>query len=152
MSDNDETIIELAGRLFGDVLDPTTLEDPALVERLGSALAQALAAQEIDTVVVWSDSRTAVLGHVIARELGARLSYAYSDEGILSLSSEPGSASRIAVADYEWHPYPGLIPLVQMLSRYGTVAAVASVLPLSSQERREDLGSAAVVSLDDSPS
>jgi len=130
MSTTDEQVFEIARKLAEQSTWPadTTRESPALAEAVGQSLATALRPFTPDTVVLWNEPRTAVLGHVVARELGAEVIYAYSDEGILSLSATLGR--RIGLVDYEWDPYPGLVPLLRMVQAQSTVVVVSSVLPL----------------------
>lgn len=130
MSTTDEQVFEIARELTqaSAWAADTTRESPAVAEVVGQSLATALRPFAPDTVVLWSEPRTAVLGHIVARELGAKVIYAYSDEGILSLSAALGA--RIALVDYEWDPYPGLVPLLRMVQGRSTVVVVSSVLPL----------------------
>ncbi|MDZ7931751.1 MAG: hypothetical protein U5N21_17565 [Rhodococcus sp. (in: high G+C Gram-positive bacteria)] len=130
----------------------TEREYPQIVETLGKALAEQLQVHTVDTIALWSDPHTAALGHVVARELSARLIYAYADQGILTLTAQPNTGDRIAVLDYEWEPFPGLAPLVTMLRTSADVVAVASVLPLPPFVSAADLGDAAVIALDSAPS
>lgn len=124
---------------------------PAVVESLGRALAAQLSEMSIDAVVLWCDPRAAVLGHVLARELGAEVIFAYSDLGILSLSATPGPGARAVLLDYVWEPDPGLVPLLTMVRHSAEVAAIASVLPPPISLGPNDIGSAAVLSLEASP-
>ncbi|MGW6659692.1 hypothetical protein [Rhodococcus sp. NPDC055024] len=115
-------------------------EGPAAVEALGRALARELRSYRVDAVVLWSDPSTAVLAHVVAREVGADVVYAYSDKGILSLSRPVANGARAVLVDYEWLFQPGLLPLLTMLRRTATVTAVLSVADPEVPVRVEDLG------------
>ncbi|MFJ4651910.1 hypothetical protein ACIP5Y_11620 [Nocardia sp. NPDC088792] len=121
---------------------------PEAAESLGRALAARLRDLSIDAVVLWCDPRAAVLGHVVARELGAELVYAYSDLGILTLSSTPPPGTRAALLDYVWEPDPGLVPLLTMVRHSAEVAAVASVLSPPDSLRHNDIGPAVLISLE----
>ena len=124
-------------------------EHPAVTEALGYAMAQRVKDIGVDTVVFWSDPHTAVLAHVVARELDANLIYAYADHGILSLSSQPPAGAHAMLVDFEWDPNPGLLPLVTMLRSSSTVTAIASVLPVPTSIPREETTAIAVFSLAD---
>jgi len=151
MNTTDQQVIELARQLSTQATVPATITraSPSLVELLGTSLAAILLPFTPDTVVLWSDPLTTVLGHVTARELKANMIYAYSDEGILSLSSPPTARSRIALVDYNWEPYPGLVPLLRMLQSQSTVVAVSSVLSLPPTLAEHILGITATATLAD---
>jgi hypothetical protein len=146
MSDIDQRVLEIARNLDGQTGEATR-ESVAVAETLGAALAAALRPFTPDTVIVWCDPLTTVLGHVVARELGANLLHAQADEGILWLSQPPHPDARIALIDYAWAPFPGLIPLLRMTKSAATVAVVGSVLSLPAALTGQALGGTATVSL-----
>lgn len=151
MSSDSVRIVELAHRLTnGDVSLQAPREHPGVVEAIGRALAGVLEPHAVDAVILWSDPHTTVLGHVVARELGVDLIHGYADQGILSLSSAPAPGCAVAVVDYDWPIQPGLVPLLTMLRRVVTVAAVASVLPTTLHVDDDDLAGATITTLADS--
>ena len=81
--------------------EPATLPvDPKETEKAGKKLAQALGSQSISVVVCWDKAEDAVLAHVVARELGVPVCYAYESGGIMGLESRlPAGASTALVAD-----------------------------------------------------
>ncbi len=109
-----------------------SLHDPQRIEALGHGLANLIAARaerRPDAVVVWERPETAVLGHVVTRELGVPLTLAYADEGLLGITAAMGGTSAVAVVSYDWTEYPGLPALIEFLAQSGTaVVSVASVL------------------------
>lgn len=148
MSASSEHIVDLARSFTGDALaEESRRENPDVVETLGRAFAEALRSHRVDAVVLWSDPHTAVLGHVVARELRSDLIYAYADEGILTLTATPTSGTQVVVVDFEWEFQPGLVPLLTMLRRTSTVSAIASVLPLPIPLREDEIANAALVTL-----
>lgn len=108
----------------------TSLQSPVTAETLGGALAADIASLGATLIVVWDHYvETPVLGHVIARELGAELVYAYAHQGSLGLSTEPVGHTVAVVVSYDWTEDPGLDALVTMLASRGIrVAGAASVL------------------------
>lgn len=74
--------------------------DPAGAEKLGAALAGRLAPLQPDLLLVWQDVEDAVLGFIVARELGVPMIRAYDAEGIVACSGEvPSRARVVAVTD-----------------------------------------------------
>ncbi|WP_369637246.1 hypothetical protein [Nocardia sp. JMUB6875] len=120
---------------------------PEVTEALGQALAGRLRESAPEAVVLWCDPRAVVLGHVVARELGAELVLAYSDLGILSLSTTLRPGTRAALVDYVWETDPCVVPLLTMVGHSADVVAVASVLNPPESLRDSDIGSAALMTL-----
>lgn len=75
------------------------LLDPALVEQVGLALAALLGEQHVDNVMVWSPTDAVLLGHVVAREVGARLVRGLEVGGVLDIEGSLESDSRVAILD-----------------------------------------------------
>ncbi len=125
----DQRIIEIAARHAAGEHLPATLKDPTVPESLGTLLATELSGFQPQTVVLWEDIATAVLGHVVARELGARVVYAFADEGALTLDGPMDLSEPVALIGYDWPTRPGLDPLVRLVQNAGAVVvAVGSVL------------------------
>jgi len=75
------------------VNEPATLPaSPKEIEKAGKKLAQALVSQSISVVVCWDKAEDAVLAHVVARELGVPVCYAYESGGIMGLESKSRSS------------------------------------------------------------
>ncbi|MEV0052584.1 hypothetical protein AB0H34_19030 [Saccharopolyspora shandongensis] len=131
----DRRIIEIAAGRAPAERTPTTLQDPAVPESLGAWLATELRRFQPRTVVLWADIATAVLGHVVARELGAQVVYAFADEGVLTLDGTMNAGERVALIGYDWPARLGLDPLVRLVHNSGAVvAAVGSVLAAQHEE------------------
>ncbi|MEU5852266.1 hypothetical protein [Saccharopolyspora shandongensis] len=128
-------IIEIASVHAAAERTPTTLHDPAVPEVLGTRLATELRRFQPQTVVLWSDLATAVLGHVVARELGAQVVYAFADEGVLTLEGTMSAGEQVALIGYDWPTRPGLDALVRLVRNSGAVvAAVGSALAAQHEE------------------
>jgi hypothetical protein len=139
MSDNTPRILDLARRAAGaeNAQQITSLQTPAVAEVLGRELAQTMAAAESDTVIVWDQVESAVLGHVVARELDADLVYAFAVEGSLGLSGPLTTGSRAVVVSYDWTELHGLDGLVRFAQSQGAVVTgIGSVVPAPAPEAR----------------
>src|SRR5262249_55474451 len=108
----ENAVVETAASLG---VQARSVQDPSVVEAIGRRLAERLSTPGVGAVVSWDDLDDAVLGHVVARELGGQLSYAYVDEGILGVTPVPESGTKVVVVGYELTRYPGLGPLLSML-------------------------------------
>ena len=131
MSDNTARLLEIARRYAGaeQTLHITSLQSPAVAEALGRGLAASLTSAAPDTVVVWDQVESAVLGHVVARELRADLVYAFSVEGSLGISGTLAPGSRAVAVSYDWTELHGLDALVRFTQSQGAlVAGIGSVV------------------------
>jgi len=125
----EQRILELASRRVGSGHAPATLQEPVVPESLGEWLAAELRRFEPRTIVLWSDVEAAVLGHVVARELGARVVHAFADEGVLTLNAATDPGENVALVAYDWSGRPGLGALVQLVQNTrAVVVAAGSVL------------------------
>ncbi|GAA3570879.1 hypothetical protein [Streptomyces osmaniensis] len=134
MLDTTAAEIEAAVRQLGtapDTYGPTlnTGVSVEAVERVGRALADQLRQHEPTVIAFWSTSDEAVLGHVVARELGADLVRVNEAEGVVSFSRSIPSGARVVLLATAWTKPSRLEALVSM-SRAAAAepAAVASVL------------------------
>lgn len=116
-------------------VDATLPVDPKETEKAGKKLAQALGSQSISVVVCWDKAEDAVLAHVVARELGVPVCYAYESGGIMGLESKlTAGASAALVADVFTHQND-LAGLAGVVTNSGyTVVAVATRRPGVSAE------------------
>lgn len=117
------------------VLDSTgtnkinTVGDPAAADVVGRALARRIrdAVQAVDLVAVWDFAEDAVLAHIVARELGARVVRASDVEGILELDTTVPDGARVVLLSDAFRRGT-LSPLAALLAhRGGVVVAVATV-------------------------
>jgi hypothetical protein len=133
MNPSAQRIIDIARSVTTETIPDGVVdrESPYVAEALGTALAERPSSHAVDTVVLWNDPYTTVLGHVLARELPADLIYANAEEGVLTLTAQPAQDSRVALLDYEWDAFPGLAPLLTMLRRSAPVIAIAGATPAS---------------------
>ena len=141
MTDNTPRILSIARQVATaeNSHEITSLQTPGVAEILGKELAEALAPTSPDTVLVWDQVESAVLGHVVARELDADLIYAYSVEGSLGLSGELTAGSRTVVVSYDWTEAHGLGALVSFAQSQGAeVSGIGSVV--SAPESATGLG------------
>jgi hypothetical protein len=103
-------------------------ERPDTAEAAGRRLAAELTGLNVDVVLVGEDVRDLVLGHVVARELGAALVYVFDDGGLLQASTliAAGSAvTFVGVSVAESFPVRAALSL---LDRHGAdLRAVATV-------------------------
>lgn len=139
MTDNTPRILELARRAAHNEQEHeiTSLQTPAVAEILGKELANVMADSAPDTVLVWDQVESAVLGHVVARELGADLIYAFSIEGSLGLSGVLAAGTKAVVVSYDWTELHGLDALVRFAQTQGAVVAgIGSVVAAPEPEAR----------------
>jgi hypothetical protein len=107
----------------------TSLQSPVVAEVLGRNLAAELHERRPGAIVVWDQVETAVLGHVVARELGANLVYAYSVGGALGISEGLVAGARVVLVSYDWSEDPGMSALTRFVeSQGGTISGIGSVL------------------------
>ncbi|MQA02478.1 MAG: hypothetical protein GEV07_07065 [Streptosporangiales bacterium] len=103
------------------------LSDPARTERVGAVLAAAMAELDVTVVVCWDTSEDTVLGHVVARELGAELVLAEEIEGIVSLLQPLPADARVALVAEEFRAHTGLAGLSGVVKHAaGELVAVAA--------------------------
>jgi hypothetical protein len=139
MSDDTDRLLEIARRNASteEALHITSLQSPAVAEALGRGLAASLTSASPDTVVVWDQVESAVLGHVVARELHADLVYAFSVEGSLGISGTLAPGSRAVVVSYDWTELHGLDALVRFTQSQGAVVSgIGSVVAAPGPEVR----------------
>lgn len=106
------------------------VNDPAATDTAGRALAAAVSeeAGAADVLAAWDDPGSAVLAHVVAREMGIRVVRASDVEGILELDTHlPAGKTVVLLADVfrSEGALTGLASLV--LHRGGRVIAVAAL-------------------------
>ncbi|GAA1197088.1 hypothetical protein [Pseudonocardia alaniniphila] len=125
MAEYDQRILRVAA-MNGTVAE--TLDSPAVPEALGKALATVLRANDPDVVAFWSSADTAVLAHVVARELGAELLPVAEDQGRILVGRPIVATARVAVIDIDWTGNLGLAPLARALGGPTVVVAAGSIL------------------------
>lgn len=143
MSVGTAQIVEIARRFAQEeaARHLTSLQSPEVAEILGRRLAAAFNAGNVDSVVVWDQVESAVLGHVVARELHADLVYAYSVEGALGVSAALETGSRVVLVSYDWSEDPGVDALAAFVGSRGLeVAGIGSVVrPALQSENRPNV-------------
>lgn len=102
---------------------PLDVSDPAATEALGRSLAARLCSDEVDVVLVENEVPSLVLGHVVARELGVRLVFAFDDGGLLDASSPIPSGSRVVLLNEGDATSSAVRSVVSWLERKGAVLA-----------------------------
>ncbi len=137
MTDNTPRILDIArqasdGKKTHEI---TSLQTPGVAEVLGKELARVLAPSAPDTVLVWDQVESAVLGHVVARELGADLIYAFSVEGSLGHSGDLAQSTRTLLVSYDWTELHGVDALVRFAQSQGAdVVGIGSVVATPATE------------------
>lgn len=120
--------------LTGEINDATgTAAGPHLFERLGTRLAELLrgnSTEPVELVVVWDATDTAVLGHIVARELNAGVVHAGADLGRLELDGPIPDGVVAALVSIDWSESLDPQVLVTMLEGRGAhISIIASALP-----------------------
>ena len=131
MTDNTPRILDIARQAAAGkkAHEITSLQTPGVAEILGKEIAKVLAPTAPDTVLVWDQVESAVLGHVVARELDADLIYAFSVEGSLGHSGELTQGTRTVLVSYDWTELHGVDALVRFAQSQGAdVAGIGSVV------------------------
>lgn len=103
------------------------LNDPTRTERVGGELATAMDGLSVTAVVCWDNTEDAVLGHVVARQLGTELVLAVGIEGIVSLLQSLPADARVALVAEEFRARTGVAGLAGVVRHAGgeTVAVAA---------------------------
>jgi adenine/guanine phosphoribosyltransferase-like PRPP-binding protein len=154
MTDNTPRILEIARQIAADVTshEITSLQTPSVAEILGKGLAKTLASHNPDTVLVWDQVESAVLGHVVARELDADLIYAFSVEGSLGHSGELAHGTRTVVVSYDWTELHGLEALIRFAQSQGAaVTGIGSVVAPTADAARLDIPAHSLTGEPDKP-
>ncbi|MFI6896919.1 hypothetical protein ACIBM4_22720 [Streptomyces sp. NPDC050256] len=141
-----EAVRELgtASDVYGPTLNTTV--SLSAVELVGTALCEALRPYCPTTLAFWNSSDDSVLGHVVARELGASVVRADELAGIAALSNEIAAGARVALLATAWTNEKYLKALTAIVrKRSAEVVAVASVFESAGLR---DLGVPAVCLLD----
>jgi len=103
---------------------------PATVEDQGRRLADAMREQAPTVIVIWRSVESALLGHVVARELEADLTYVIDDLGVLSFEDPVSPHASVGLVSVDWTEAHGLAPLIRMVQAAGArIVGVGSVLP-----------------------
>ncbi len=136
MTTNSAAVTALAAKLGAAGADTLTLQRPIVPETVGKEIARRFT--DVDLVLTPDNIDDAVLGHVVARELGADLVFAWNDEGLLGLTQTTAAGMRTLLLSYDWATYPGLTSIVtlaqsELLDAIGVVS-VLSPGPVSDVE------------------
>jgi hypothetical protein len=105
------------------------LTDPAGLEQLGVAIARATEAAEPTTVLVWDGVEDRVVGHVVARELGALVVRAMTAGGVLDYDGQFGPADRVVLVADAYRNQQDLEAMQALVALHnGQVVAVAALV------------------------
>ncbi|KAB1657679.1 hypothetical protein [Pseudoclavibacter sp. CFCC 11306] len=107
------------------------MADPQIWEALGARLAQKLRVDNAQVIVVRHEVANALLGHVVARELGIPLITVADDEGVLYFSTDfAADCERAAIVTTIPEAYPSVSALISAIrSKNVQVTSVGTVLP-----------------------
>jgi len=106
-----------------------SVHDPSAVEQLGVALADRLRDCRPNRVVVWDDPENAVLGHIVARELGTTVIRAMDAQGGIDYDGTLQDGDRIVVVAVAYrHEAPLGAMLALVTRRAGSVANIAALI------------------------
>ncbi|MDY3128197.1 MAG: hypothetical protein SOW59_08780 [Corynebacterium sp.] len=120
-------IVKIARAFDAEIPEDFPREAPVVVNTLQKALLQRLDGVDFDSVVVWNDVDSALLGFTIANETNSQFVIAHSDEGRLSLNMPLSHDARVLLLDTAWDVHPGLSSLLTMIGDDATIVAVAAV-------------------------
>ena len=123
--------------------------DPEGVEDLGVALADALRPHEPTVVMVWEGVADAVLAHVVARELGARIVLAFDADGLVAHTGALARGARVAVLTDTVEQSTTLEAMTTYARQSGAQIAVLALLAAPAQEVLPDVPTVALVQLAD---
>lgn len=131
MADSSEKLAgnSMSRSTVADRTQSPSIHRPVLFDEAGRRLAEQIAGQGAEVVVIWEGMESAVLGHVVARQLGADLVCAYAVQGSLGLSAGIYPGAKVALVDIDWATDPGLEPLLKLLeTRNAEIVGIGSVL------------------------
>jgi hypothetical protein len=104
------------------------LADPPGAEQLGRRLAERARSFRPSVVLLWEDPPDIVLGHVVARELGAIAVRSYNAEGLVELADPLPSGSRVLLLTDAFRE-PGLGRAMRAIAeRHGGSVVATAVL------------------------
>jgi hypothetical protein len=104
------------------------LADPAGAEQLGHWLAERTRIFSPSVVLLWEDPQDIVLGHVVARELGAIAVRSYNAEGLVELANPLPLGSRVVLLADGFRE-PGLVRAMRaIVERHASQVVAIAVL------------------------
>lgn len=115
----------------GGNADLSGLRSPAEVEDLGMALTGKIRdaiASDIDVVLTWEELDDVLLGHVVAREVGARLALSYLDEGIVELAEPLPPGARVALVSRAFTQVNSVRAAAAAVGHFGAALVIAACL------------------------
>lgn len=133
---HDADVSSAIAALCGDREDPSQKRHPDLLasavaaESVATSIAQQLKANGIQTIVTWDTPNTAVLAHIVSRELSCATALAHEQEGIVELTGcSFNEHDRTLVMSDEFETPNSLHALTGIAeSRSLTVVAIAAIL------------------------
>ncbi|MGC5585865.1 hypothetical protein [Ornithinimicrobium sp. W1665] len=93
--------------------------DPSGAELLGSSLAKAAQGTRPTAVMVWYDHEQSVLGHIVARELSARVIQAYEASGVLGVEGSLRATDRVLIVGDYFSSGPELQQMQALIRNHG---------------------------------
>ncbi len=108
---------------------PDLLASAPAAESVATSLARQLLDSGIQTIVTWDDPNTAVLAHIVSRELSCSTRLAHEQEGIVELAGHPTEHRRALVIGDQFETLSSLQALIGVAESRGlSVIAVAAIL------------------------
>jgi len=101
---------------------------PEDIERDGTGLARAVTARDltVDRVLVWDDAPAAVLGHVVARELGVGVTVVAEVEGLVELVDDLPAGEQVLLVSPAYRRPEEIMAMRSVTSRVGAVAVAVA--------------------------
>lgn len=113
------------------------LADPQATEAAGRRIAEQAVALHPGCVVIWDDPQSAVLAHIVSRELGCSTARAFEYEGLIDLIDVPEKGTRGLLVAESFATTMSVQALVGVARNQGiTVVGIAALI------HSEALGSA----------
>jgi hypothetical protein len=130
---NDSTSVAglISALTFTDDSGVTRVEfgtDPAAVNVLGAAMAEAARALNPTVVLSWAGEGDSVLAHVVAAELGVTRAVIELDLGLLTISPPLADASRALLVGGQLTADRQIEPIATMLDSRGHTLVLAAAL------------------------
>jgi len=123
------------------------LSDPVAVEARAAALAELLREFQPSTVLTWETPGNVVLGHVVARELGAVSLRCFDDDGLIEVDgglAESGPVALVVVTLDRVGRLRAMLALAEQKGRTVVVVGALSALAPEAVEELDGVGVALV--------
>lgn len=108
---------------------PDLLANAVAAESVATSIARHLGGNDIQTIVTWDTPNTAVLAHIVSRELSCATASAHEQEGIVELTGSFNERDRAVVMSDQFETLNSLRALTGIAESRGmTVVAIAAIL------------------------